>query len=102
MESLRKAVKAGLPVAYGTDSGVQPHGINARQLAMYVEAGMTPLDALRSATVVAARLLRQEKAGPAEAGFVGDVIAVKGNPLEDIHTVESPVFVMKDGVAFKP
>jgi imidazolonepropionase-like amidohydrolase len=101
-ESLRKAVKAGVPVAYGTDAGVQPHGINGKQLAMYVEAGMSPLDVLRSATLVAARLLRQEKRlGRLEPGFVGDVIAVKGNPLEDVRTVESPVFVMKDGVAFK-
>jgi imidazolonepropionase-like amidohydrolase len=102
VESLRKAIKAGVPVAYGTDAGVQPHGINGKQLAMYVEAGMTPLDAIRSATLVAARLLRQEKRlGRLEAGYVGDVIAVAGNPLEDVRAVESPVFVMKDGVAFK-
>ena len=102
VESLRKAIKAGVPVAYGTDAGVQPHGINGKQLAMYVEAGMTPLDVLRSATLVAARLLRQEKRlGRLEAGYAGDVIAVAGNPLESIRTVEAPVFVMKDGVAFK-
>jgi imidazolonepropionase-like amidohydrolase len=101
--SLAKAVKAGLPVAYGTDAGVQPHGINGQQLRMYVEAGMTPIDVLRSATLIAARLLRQEKRlGKLEAGYVGDVIAVKGNPLEDIRTIEAPVFVMKDGVAFRP
>jgi imidazolonepropionase-like amidohydrolase len=89
-------------VAYGTDAGVQPHGINGRQLAMYVEAGMTPLDALRSATLVAARLLRQEsRLGRLAAGYVGDVIAVRGNPLQDIRTVESPVFVMKDGRALE-
>ncbi len=102
VESLRRAVQAGVLVAYGTDAGVQPHGQNGKQLAMYVEAGMTPLDALRSATLVAARLLRQEKRlGRLEPGFVGDVIAVKGNPLGDIRTIESPVFVMKDGVAFE-
>lgn len=102
VESLRKAIRAGVPVAYGTDAGVQPHGINGKQLAMYVEAGMTPLDALRSATLVAARLLRQEKRlGRLEAGYAGDVIAVPGNPLENIRAVESPLFVMKDGVAFK-
>jgi len=99
VESLRRAIKAGLPVAYGTDAGVQPHGINGRQLAMYVEAGMSPLDALRSATLVAARLLRQEqRLGKLEAGYVGDLIAVAGNPLANIRTVESPVFVMKEGV----
>ena len=60
---------------------------------------MSPLDALRSATLVAARLLRQEqRLGKLEAGYVGDLIAVAGNPLENIRTVESPVFVMKEGV----
>jgi imidazolonepropionase-like amidohydrolase len=98
MESLRKAVRAGVIAAYGTDSGVQPHGLNGRQLRVYVDAGMTPLQALQSATLVAARLLRMEKTiGRVEPGFVGDLVAVRGDPLEDIRTVESPVFVMKDG-----
>jgi imidazolonepropionase-like amidohydrolase len=97
-DSLRRAVRAGVLVAYGTDSGVQPHGLNGRQLRTYVEAGMTPLQALQSATVVAARLLRMEtKIGRLEAGFAGDIVAVRGNPLEDVSTVETPVFVMKDG-----
>lgn len=69
---------------------------------MYVEAGMTPLQALQSATLVAARLLRQEgRLGRLAKGFAGDVIAVRGNPLDDIRTMESPVFVMKDGRAIK-
>jgi len=98
MESLRRAVRAGLLVAYGTDAGVQPHGLNAGQLRIYVEAGMTPLQALQSATLVAARLLRLEgKIGRLAPGHVGDVVAVRGNPLEDVRTVEAPVFVMKDG-----
>ena len=102
MESLRKAVKAGLLVAYGTDAGVQPHGLNAGQLGMYVEAGMSPLQALQSATLVAARLLRREdRLGRLARGYVGDVVAVRGNPLEDLRTVESPVFVMKDGRVVK-
>jgi len=99
MESLRRAVQAGVAVAYGTDSGVQAHGLNGRQLAFYVEAGMTPLQALQSATVVAARLLRQEKRlGRLEPGFAGDVVAVRGDPLRDVRVVERPTFVMKDGV----
>ena len=98
MESLRKAIRAGVAVAYGTDSGVQPHGLNGRQLRVYVEAGMTPLQALQSATVVAAKLLRMEtRVGRLDPGFVGDLVAVRGNPLDDVRTVESPVFVMKDG-----
>jgi imidazolonepropionase-like amidohydrolase len=102
MESLRKAIRAGLLVAYGTDAGVQPHGLNGGQLWMYVEAGMTPLQALQSATLVAARLLRREAGlGRLAKGFAGDVVAVRGSPLEDIRTVESPVFVMKDGLVVK-
>ncbi|MBK9062372.1 MAG: amidohydrolase family protein [Acidobacteria bacterium] len=99
-ESLRKAIKAGIPVAYGTDAGVQIHGINGRQLAMYVEAGMTPLQAIQSATLVAARLLRMEtKIGRVAPGFYGDLVAVAGDPLKDVRTIESPRFVMKEGRA---
>ncbi len=97
-ESLRKAIKAGLPVAYGTDAGVQIHGINGRQLAMYVEAGMTPLQAIQSATLVAARLLRLDtKIGKVAPGFYGDLVAVAGDPLKNVRTIESPLFVMKEG-----
>jgi len=98
VESLKKAVKAGLPIAYGTDAGVQIHGINGRQLAMYVEAGMTPLQAIQSATLVAARLLRMEtKIGKVAPGFYGDLVAVAGDPLQNVRTIESPLFVMKEG-----
>lgn len=98
VESLRKAIKAGIPVAYGTDAGVQIHGINGRQLAMYVDAGMTPLQAIQSATLVAARLLRMEtKIGKIAPGFYGDLVAVAGDPLKDVRTIESPLFVMKEG-----
>ena len=100
VESLKKAVKAGLPIAYGTDAGVQIHGINGRQLAMYVEAGMTPLQAIQSATLVAARLLRMEtKIGKVAPGFYGDLVAVAGDPLKNVRTIESPRFVMKEGRA---
>lgn len=98
LESLRRAIRAGVLVAYGTDSGVQPHGENGKQLALYVEAGMSPLQALQSATTVAARLLRMEKRiGKIQKGFAADLIAVRGDPRADIRTVESPVFVMKEG-----
>jgi imidazolonepropionase-like amidohydrolase len=99
LDSLRRAILAGIPVAYGTDAGVQPHGINGRQLAIYVAAGMTPLQALQSATIVAARLLRREQQlGRIRAGFVGDLVALRENPLNNIRTVESPLHVIKDGV----
>ena len=97
--SLRKAIAAGVQVAYGTDSGVQPHGTNGRQFAIYVEAGMTPLQAIQSATTVAARLLRMEdRLGQVKPGFLADLVAVSGDPLTDVHTLERPLFVMKDGV----
>jgi imidazolonepropionase-like amidohydrolase len=102
MESLRKAIRGGVVVAYGTDAGVQPHGLNAGQLRIYVEAGMTPLQAIQSATLVAARLLRRESSlGRLASGFAGDIVAVRGNPLDDVRTIESPVFVMKDGRVLK-
>jgi imidazolonepropionase-like amidohydrolase len=98
LESLRPAIRAGLNVAYGTDSGVQPHGQNARQLAVFVKAGMSPLDALRSATLVNAKLLRLEgRIGTLRAGAFADLVAVPGNPLDDVTVVERPRFVMKDG-----
>jgi imidazolonepropionase-like amidohydrolase len=99
LESLRRAVKGGLLVAYGTDAGVQPHGLNGKQLANYVEAGMSPLQALQSATLVAAKLLRmQDKIGKVTPGAFGDLVGVAGDPLRDIRTVEQPLFVMKEGV----
>ncbi|HEX9771901.1 MAG TPA: amidohydrolase family protein [Steroidobacteraceae bacterium] len=98
MESLRKAQRAGLKLAYGTDSGVQPHGINGRQLAMYVEAGMTPLQALQSATTVNAQLLRMEgKVGTLRPGAYADIVAVRGDPLADVRVIETPVWIMKGG-----
>lgn len=98
LDSLRRAIRAGIPVAYGTDAGVQPHGINGRQLAIYVAAGMTPLQALQSATTVAASLLRREhQLGRIRPGFVGDLVAVRENPLTNIRTVEAPLYVIKEG-----
>jgi len=103
LASLRAAIQAGIQVAYGTDSGVQPHGMNARQLRVFVEAGMSPLDALRSATLVNARLLRREgKVGVLRPGAFADLVAVPGNPLEDVTVVERPVFVMQDGRVVGP
>jgi len=103
LESLRLAIRGGVRIAYGTDSGVQPHGENAKQLATYVEAGMTPLEAIRSATTVAAELLRLESTiGRVEPGYAADLIAVPGNPLADIHACERPVFVMRAGNWVRP
>ena len=98
LESLRKAIKAGLNIAYGTDSGVQPHGANAGQFSIFVEAGMTPLQALQSATIVNSQLLRMEgKIGSMKPGAYADLVAVTGNPLDDVRVLEAPAWVMKGG-----
>ncbi len=97
-----RAYKAGVKIAFGTDAGVFPHGENAKEFGYMVEAGMTPIDAIRSATVNAAILLDQPKRlGAVEAGFAADIIAVEGDPLKDVKVLEQVKFVMKDGVVYK-
>ena len=100
-ESLRKAIKAGVKIAFGTDSAVYPHGLNAREFASLVERGMSPIDAIRTATVNAADLLGVNDRGTITAGRLADLIAVAGNPLEDIRTLEDVRFVMKGGEVVK-
>jgi imidazolonepropionase-like amidohydrolase len=93
-----KAVKMGVKIAYGTDSGVYPHGGNAKQFAYMVRYGMTPMQAIQSATIRAAELLGKENAlGSIERGRFADLVAVAGDPLNDIATLENPAHVMKDG-----
>jgi imidazolonepropionase-like amidohydrolase len=95
---VRRAIEIGVKVALGTDSGVCRHGINAREMGLLVKAGMSPIAALKSATSVNAELLGLGgKIGTLEAGKRADVIAVPGDPSEDIRLVEKVVFVMKDG-----
>ncbi len=99
---VEKAYRAGVRMAFGTDSGVYPHGRNAEQFALMVDAGFTPIDALRSATIQAARLLGVETdTGSIEVGKRADLIAVKGNPLTDISTLTKVDFVMKQGAIVK-
>ncbi len=101
-EGFSKAVRLGVKIGFGTDSGVYPHGLNARQFAYMVRYGMTPLSAIRSATVDAARLMMREKdIGSISPGHFGDLIAVEGNPLQDIRTLESVKGVIKGGIQFK-
>ena len=98
-EGFRKAVEAGVNLAYGTDSGVYPHGDNARQFAYMVRYGMTPMQAIRSATIGAATLLRKEKEiGSVAPGKAADLIAVTGDPLADIEVLRRVDAVVKDGV----
>ena len=93
-----KAVKRGVKLAYGTDSGVYPHGQNAKQFAYMVRYGMTPMQAIQSATIRAAELLRKEKMlGAIAAGRFADLVAVKANPLTNITALEHIALVMKDG-----
>jgi imidazolonepropionase-like amidohydrolase len=96
------AYKAGVKIMFGTDSGVSAHGDNAREFAYMVEAGMPPMAAIRSATEVAARYLKiDDRLGTVERGKIADLVAVPGNPLEDITALQRVQFVMKDGVVYK-
>ena len=91
-----------MKIAFGTDSGVSPHGVNAQEFALLVEHGMTPAAALRSATLEAAKLLgKQAEIGTVESGKVADLIAVPGDPLRDITATERVNFVMRHGVVVK-
>ena len=97
-----KAVRAGVKMTFGTDAGVCPHGINARQFAFMVKYGMTPMQAIQSATVSAADLIgHSELFGSITAGKSADIIAVSGDPLADIHELEHVHFVMKEGKVYK-
>jgi imidazolonepropionase-like amidohydrolase len=97
-EGFTKCLAAGVRIAFGTDSGIYPHGLNARQFAYQVRCGQSPLGAIRSATIHAAELIRwDDRVGRIEPGYLADVIAVNGNPLQDIRLLEHAVFVMKDG-----
>lgn len=97
-----KAYKAGVKIAFGTDAGVFPHGDNAKEFACMVQAGMPPMFVLQAATTHAAELLHQsDRLGRIAVGRGADVIAVPGNPLDDITVMQHVSFVMKDGVVYK-
>lgn len=95
--SVRRAIEAGVPIAFGTDAGVYPHGQNAGEFSVYVRLGMDEAEALRTATVHAADLLGTEDRGRIEEGLLADLVAVPGNPLEDISVTEDVTFVMLGG-----
>lgn len=101
-DMFRSALKAGVKIAFGTDSAVSPHGMNAREFSLMTGLGMTPAAALRSATSVAAALLGvDDRLGTIAPGKLADLVAVSGNPLSDIRATEHVVFVMKDGAVVK-
>ena len=100
-KTISKAIERGIRVACGTDAPAIPHGRNAKELIALVERGMTPLQALRAATTVAAELIDVEDRGRLEVGLLADIIAVPGDPLTDITTTESVSFVMKGGQIYR-
>jgi imidazolonepropionase-like amidohydrolase len=98
----QKAMKMGVFITFGTDVGAYEHGTSAREFVRMVEYGMKPIDAIRSATVRASELLRMEhQIGTIAPGKFADVIAVEGNPLDDIKALQRVAFVMKAGQVYK-
>ncbi|MDF2900607.1 MAG: amidohydrolase, partial [Phenylobacterium sp.] len=101
-QNFRKSLAAGVGQIYSTDAGVYPHGDNAKQFAVMVRYGATPLQAIQAATVNAARALGQERdVGKVAPGAYGDLVGVSGDPLSDVTVLERPVFVMKGGEVVK-
>lgn len=101
-DTFRRANRAGVKIAFGTDSGVSAHGENAHEFELMVEGGMSPMNAIQTATLNASKLLRiDDRLGTLEKGKIADVVAVRGNPLEDISVMKQVVFVMKEGVVFR-
>ncbi len=101
-QNLAKAVKAGVKIAFGTDSSVYPHGMNGREFGALVELGMSPLGSIQAATLHAAKLLRwADRVGQLKPGFYADLVAVPTNPLANVRVLENIPFVMKGGEVFK-
>lgn len=96
-----RAYKKGVKIAFGTDAGVFPHGINGKEFGYMVEAGMTEIHAIQSATITNALILKNEHIGSIEKGKYADIIAVEEDPTQNIKTLENVVFVMKDGMIYK-
>lgn len=98
-----KAYKRGVKIAFGTDAGVYPHGENAKEFGYMVEAGMPPIEAIKSATITPATILGMaDKLGTLEPGKLADIVAADENPLKNIKTLETITFVMKEGTIYKP
>ncbi len=100
-QSLQLAIKSGVRIAFGTDAAVYPHGQNAREFGVLVESGMTPIEAIRTSTVNAADLLGVSDRGKIAPGLLADIVAVPGNPLENVRVLEDVRFVMKGGQIYK-
>lgn len=102
LDTFSKAYKAGVKIAFGTDSGVSAHGENAQEFELMVNGGMSPMQAIQSATIIAADLLfESNNLGQIAPGMFADIVAVNGNPVDDISLLQAIPFVMKDGVIYK-
>ena len=101
-KNVSHAFASGVKVAFGTDAAVYPHGLNAHEFNIYVQMGMTPIQAIQTATVNAADLLGwSDRIGTLEIGKFADIVGVSGDPTKDVTTLEHPVFVMKGGVVYR-
>ena len=100
-KTLGMAYKEGVKIAFGTDTGVSPHGDNANEFKYMVEAGMSPIDALISANSIAADALGVNDIGQIKKGMKADIISIPGDPTKDISLVMKVDFVMKDGIVYK-
>ena len=101
-KSFERAYKAGVKIAFGTDAGVYKHGLNAKEFQYMTEVGMPVMEAIKSATIVAAEVLdMKEQLGSIEVGKLADIIATESNPLDDVKTLMNVTFVMRDGVVYK-
>jgi imidazolonepropionase-like amidohydrolase len=99
--NLRRAIKAGVRIACGTDAPAIPHGDNAKELWALVDRGMAPIDAIRAATLVSQDLIGVNDRARIKPGLLADIIAVPGNPLDDIEVTQDVRFVMKGGRIYK-
>jgi imidazolonepropionase-like amidohydrolase len=101
-KNIARAFAQGVPVAFGTDSAVYPHGLNGHEFAVYVKLGMTPIQSIQTATIHASKLLGwEDRAGAIEPGKYADLIAVDGDPLKDVTELERVKWVMKGGAVVK-
>jgi imidazolonepropionase-like amidohydrolase len=101
-QMFQHAVKIGVPIAMGTDAGVEPHGLNAREFSLMAKNGLPPAQVLMAGTAGGAELLGiADQTGTLTAGKFADIVAVAGNPLSDMKATEHPVFVMKEGVIYR-